>query len=331
MEISVIICTHNPREEYLLRTLEAIKKQTLSKDRWELLLIDNASKDRLSNHWDISWHGNARHITENRLGLTPARLRGVKESRGKIVIFIDDDLVVASELCASIVSIAAEDEGAGGGGGKIFGQISGALDWPAWMDSGLRLFLSVRDLGDEPFCVPPVDVPGGLPPGACVWYRRKLLDPWIGLIEGQKRRPLDRRGNQLWSDGDMELNYSVIEQGRHMRYDPTLTSVHMLPAARIELAYFAQLLYWVGRSSKRREVRRHEAQKCRRPPATLSKVVRNPTAAASQLLRALKLRPLPSAPDPNLSLEEIRKRLYGMIAIGRSDEETLQSVCPWTL
>lgn len=46
-DISVVICTHNPREDYLRRTLEALRIQTLAKERWELLLIDNASKQPL--------------------------------------------------------------------------------------------------------------------------------------------------------------------------------------------------------------------------------------------------------------------------------------------
>jgi hypothetical protein len=41
MQLSVIICCHNPRIDYLLRVLKALSEQTLLKERWELLLIDN--------------------------------------------------------------------------------------------------------------------------------------------------------------------------------------------------------------------------------------------------------------------------------------------------
>ena len=44
ISISAIICTHNPRPDYLRRVLDALKAQTLPKEQWELLLIDNASK-----------------------------------------------------------------------------------------------------------------------------------------------------------------------------------------------------------------------------------------------------------------------------------------------
>ena len=48
MNLSVVICTHNQRKDYLQRTLEALKAQTLPPAQWELLLIDNASDEKLS-------------------------------------------------------------------------------------------------------------------------------------------------------------------------------------------------------------------------------------------------------------------------------------------
>ena len=67
--ISVVICTHNPRPDYLRRTLDALKTQTLPQEQWELLLVDNASEKALTGVWDLSWHPRARHIRENELGL----------------------------------------------------------------------------------------------------------------------------------------------------------------------------------------------------------------------------------------------------------------------
>ena len=47
MDFSVIICTHNPRSDYLRRVLDALKAQTLLREQWELLLIDNGPR----SHW----------------------------------------------------------------------------------------------------------------------------------------------------------------------------------------------------------------------------------------------------------------------------------------
>ena len=66
-------------------------QQTLPKDHWELLVIDNAFDRVLASEWDLSWHPQARHIREDELGLTPARLRGIAEARGDVFVFVDDD------------------------------------------------------------------------------------------------------------------------------------------------------------------------------------------------------------------------------------------------
>jgi glycosyltransferase involved in cell wall biosynthesis len=42
LKVSVVICTHNSRRGYLVRVLDALKAQTLPREQWELLLIDNA-------------------------------------------------------------------------------------------------------------------------------------------------------------------------------------------------------------------------------------------------------------------------------------------------
>ncbi len=72
-DVSVILCTHNPRADYLDRVLVGLRRQTLSFQHWELLLIDNASKESVADRFDIGWHPNGRHVREDELGLTEAR------------------------------------------------------------------------------------------------------------------------------------------------------------------------------------------------------------------------------------------------------------------
>jgi glycosyltransferase involved in cell wall biosynthesis len=100
IKTSVIICAHNPREASLRRTLEALGRQSLSKEEWELLVIDNASKEPLAPRFDLSWHPNARHMVENEVGLSPAWLRGMREARSDLLIFVDDDLMKRSRSSA---------------------------------------------------------------------------------------------------------------------------------------------------------------------------------------------------------------------------------------
>src|SRR6185295_2735522 len=94
VEISVITCAYNPRPDHLQLVLDALRTQTLDRQRWEYLLVDNASDQGLTFPAEASWHSNGRLIREERLGLTPARLRGIQESTGDLLVFVDDDNVL---------------------------------------------------------------------------------------------------------------------------------------------------------------------------------------------------------------------------------------------
>ena len=70
--VSVILCTHNPRRDYLVRTMESLSRQAFPPRNWELVLVDNASQPPLA---DLpGWQGAApaRIVREAQPGLTPA-------------------------------------------------------------------------------------------------------------------------------------------------------------------------------------------------------------------------------------------------------------------
>src|ERR1700756_4229555 len=107
-ELSIIICTHNPRLDYLSRALEALRLQTLPMAEWELLVIDNASRPAAAALVSLAWHFNARHIREEVLGLTPARLRGIQEAQGQLLVFVDDDILLDPDYLTNAVGIYEE-------------------------------------------------------------------------------------------------------------------------------------------------------------------------------------------------------------------------------
>jgi len=105
-ELSIIICTHNPRQDYLSRTLDALRAQTLPMAEWELLVVDNASHSPVAASISLTWHPNARHVKEEVLGLTPARLRGIQEAQGQVLVFVDDDSLLESSYLELAMGIA---------------------------------------------------------------------------------------------------------------------------------------------------------------------------------------------------------------------------------
>src|SRR5438067_3374284 len=106
---SVIICTHNPRALFLSRVLEALQVQTVPVERWELIIIDNASLEPLTPAtWDLSWHPRARIVREEELGLSVARTRGMRESAAELLLFVDDENVLDPNYLAEVMKIGLQ-------------------------------------------------------------------------------------------------------------------------------------------------------------------------------------------------------------------------------
>ena len=98
--ISVVICTFN-RSNLLIQVLTTLVCQTISFDKYEIIIVDNNSNDAtrdlssffISDHPHIS----IRYILEPNQGLSYARNRGWKEAKGEYVAYVDDDCEVPNE------------------------------------------------------------------------------------------------------------------------------------------------------------------------------------------------------------------------------------------
>src|SRR6266699_124337 len=120
--ISVILCTHNPRIDYLTRTLQALRNQTILSNSWELLVIDNASDPPVNTMCDLSWHPNARFVDEKELGMNPTRLAGIREAVGQTIVFVDDDNLLSPDYLSRVLEIANRWPVLGAWGGSNVGE-----------------------------------------------------------------------------------------------------------------------------------------------------------------------------------------------------------------
>src|SRR5215469_10199051 len=97
MDISVIVCTHN-RYQSLAKALESIAASTLPDSvDWEILVVDNCSRDQTRDVVEQFCHrfpGHFRCFFEPHPGKSNALNTGIREARGKILVFTDDDVTV---------------------------------------------------------------------------------------------------------------------------------------------------------------------------------------------------------------------------------------------
>ncbi len=96
--ISVIIPTYN-RKDVLLKAIEAILQQTYPSSKYEVLVIDDGSRDGTRKALrPLAKAGKIRYHFQHNKGPAAARNAGVKLARGTIVLFIGDDIIVPPDL-----------------------------------------------------------------------------------------------------------------------------------------------------------------------------------------------------------------------------------------
>jgi len=92
-KVSVIIPTFN-HAEFIASAVESCLAQTLSP--WEVIVIDDGSEDG-TNEVLSQFGSRIRYIRQERAGVSAARNRGIEESGGEFIAFLDADDIWAPE------------------------------------------------------------------------------------------------------------------------------------------------------------------------------------------------------------------------------------------
>jgi Glycosyl transferase family 2 len=239
LEISVITCAHNPRADYLHEVLGALNKQTLAKERWEYLLIDNVSNEALAPRFDLSWHPQAKHVKEEKLGLTAARLRGIKEAAGEMLVFVDDDNVLDADYLEEVTRLSAAWPMMGAFSGQVRGQFE--VPPPEWTRAYWNR-LAIREFDKDKWsnlACNSETTPNGA--GLCV--RRRVADQYLSYhANGKRKILLDRTGTSLISAGDIDLAATACDMGLGNALFASLALNHLMPRERLEEKYLLSLL-----------------------------------------------------------------------------------------
>jgi glycosyltransferase involved in cell wall biosynthesis len=244
--ISVITCAHNSRYEYLSRTLAALQAQTLAKISWEFVVVDSFSDEPIEARIDLSWHPHARVVREQSAGLTRARLRGIAETTGDLLVFVDDDNELDSDYLDQAARIARDWPRIGAWSGCTRPQFESSP--PAWTK---RYWgnLVIRDVTSDLWSNLPL-LPETMPCGAGLCVRRSVAFYYRQLHDKGKRSfMLDRIGQSLLSGGDNDLAASACDVGLGVGIFTSLRLTHLIPAVRLEEDYLVSLAEGISLSA----------------------------------------------------------------------------------
>lgn len=239
INLSVIIPTYNPDVERLNKTLNGLKEQTLSFSQWELIVVDNNSSSDFPSQMDVSWQPNSRLVHEPKQGLTHARLKGFAESRGAIIVMVDDDNILAADYLEQVLSIFDQQPKLGAVGGKSIPLFE--MEPPEWL-STFYSSLALRNLGEEVIIEGWANkYPSSGPIGAGMALRKAVLKAYMDKASAGKVKITDRTAVSLSSGGDNDMIIEILKAGWLVAYHPALILQHIIPAERMEIGYLARL------------------------------------------------------------------------------------------
>lgn len=235
--ISIIVCTYN-RAPVLKRMLESFFKQEwLDEVNYEILIVDNNSQDRTKLVVEEYLHNQeCRYVFEPKQGLSIARNRGVFETTGNIVAFLDDDVIV-DRCWLKRLDECYQETNADVVGGRAYLIIEN--DPPEWLGPYFRVFLSEVDFGDNRQF---------LETGMGLWglnlsFRRSVLNDAGGFDE-----KLGRIGTQLICAEESVVLERLSIQKKLICYEPKAIVGHIIGTERLEWDYFLKLAIGHGKT-----------------------------------------------------------------------------------
>lgn len=119
MQFSVVVATHN-RLGLVDRVAEAILTQSMPRDRYELVLVDDGSTDGTEALGaELAKRPGVRCLRQPNRGVAAARNRGIQEAAGDVVAFTDDDCLVPPDWLERLADGYARHPEVVGVGGRL--------------------------------------------------------------------------------------------------------------------------------------------------------------------------------------------------------------------
>lgn len=245
MKISVILCTYNPRRAYLERTLGALRSQTIGRESWELIIVDNNSSPSISSWLDLEGL-TARVLEEQEQGFTPALLRGLEQAQADLCLLLHDDNVLPPAFLEENLRIANTwpQLGAWGGGYEPEFETPPDPQLTPWL-----AYLAIHPVTKDRWSNALYDY-GATPCGAGMAVRTQVLRHWARLTrEDSRRRALGRHTDKLTSCEDFDIAFTAIDLGLGTAVFSRLKLTHLIPTRRVQKDYLVRLAEGHGYSS----------------------------------------------------------------------------------
>ena len=234
MKISVVVCTYNRCDDLRIAMQSLMLQDFLASD-YEILIVDNNSTDRTKDV--VLEFPHVRYLLEEKIGLSYARNRGIEESQGEIIAFIDDDARAEKTWLSVLNNVYKEEKDIGCVGGRVM------LDWvapkPTWLQPELDEVFNGINYSDAGTVLSYPQVPYG----TNISYKAGVFHE-IGFFGTE----LGRIGTKLLAGEETELCLRIEKKGYKIFYKPEAIVYHRVEPDKLTKSYIRKRAIWHGRS-----------------------------------------------------------------------------------
>ncbi|HEV7333526.1 MAG TPA: glycosyltransferase family A protein [Flavisolibacter sp.] len=242
-KISVIICTYN-RADYIINAVESLYQQTLSKDAFEVFVVDNNSIDNtgelvqeyMTAYSDFHLH----YITETRQGASFARNTGSAFARSPLLCFMDDDAVAERDYLERILIFFKNNPDATGLGGRIIPRY--IPEEPKWMSHHVSSMVGNFDYSKTVTEFKP----GKYPLESNMIVRKKDFD----AINGFNTALPGVKGTLRIGGEGKDFFLRLQQRGAKIFYDPNIVVHHVVEVKKLTPHYLYRVASGYGRGER---------------------------------------------------------------------------------
>ena len=243
VDVSIVIATCG-RSRDLSKTIQSIKAQESPDCTWELIIVENGRLSHVADAGDPSTIELVREW-EPLAGKSRALNRGLEISRGELIVFTDDDVVVDPRWLKELWRAASTCPDEVAFCGPIVPQFPIAVpDWLVWHAYSSVLFASLLiDSGEGP--LPLQCLPFGPNLAVRASVARKV---GFRLDLG----PSVENGSLLGEDtafaAEVRDRYGICTNSRGFWFVPTAPVNHLIATHKLEFPWMMERFFDLGRS-----------------------------------------------------------------------------------
>ena len=245
LQISVVICTYN-RAAVIREAMESLYNQTLSKDQFEVIVVNNNSTDDtrevctayIGSHKDAHFY----YYDELQQGASFARNTGAAKASSPLLCFMDDDAIADPDYLERITRFFVEHRGCGGLGGRIIPKYIPAE--PEWMSHYVSSLVGNFDYSGEVT----IFKPGKYPLESNMIVRAadfRAINGFNTALPGVV-------GTLRIGGEGKELFYKLQALNKEIWYDPAIRVHHIVEVSKLTKEYMYRVASGIGRGERRR-------------------------------------------------------------------------------